>query len=366
MNQTLKSEKDWFSKPGDSLKLLIRRRGLTVEQIATGMSGGEETLRNIFGGTAAIDTKIAGELAATIGGTKQFWLNRQSLYDSSLKQAVQEAADLEPEQWLDQVPDPLTVKSRNKKDLELHAQLHRRLQYFNVPTFDGWFEQYGKHASETPFRESPAFESQESSKLLWLRRGELEAELVSTDIWNPSVLKESLPDIRKLTKISKPYKFLPKLREILASSGVALAVVKAPKKCHVSGATRMIATDKAMLLVSFRYRSDDQFWFTVFHEIGHLLLHGARTFVDNDHSSTKDIEKEANQFARECIIPNEAMGEFRSLRLNRQSVLRFSTRTGVATGLVVGQMQHAKMIRPDQFNKLKRFWKWEDINAVVV
>ena len=366
MNQHLKLDKDWFSKPGDSLKLLMRRRGMTFEQVASELSGGEQTLRDIFGGAAEIGENTATELVKIFGGSHTYWVSRQSLYNRSLDEAVQEAATFEPEQWLDSVPDPITGKNKSKKDLELHAQLRRRLSYFNVPTFDGWFEQYGKYASQTPFRESVTFQSNQSLKLLWLRRGELEADLITTKPWDPATLRRNLPQIIKLTRISKPHRFLPKLKELLASAGVALVVVKSPKNCHVSGAARMVAPAKAMLLVSFRYRSDDQFWFTVFHEIGHLLLHEGQTFVDDDHSSDVDIEVEANQFAGECIIPSHAAAEFRLLKCSRSAVLRFSTKLGISPGLVVGQLQHYKIISPRQLNGIRRHWKWEDINPAEI
>ena len=68
-------------------------------------------------------------------------------------------------------------------------------------------------------------------------------------------------------------RFLPKLQALCAEAGVALVFVRAPRGCRVSGASRLVTPEKAMILVSFRFRSDDQFWFTVFHEIGHLILH---------------------------------------------------------------------------------------------
>jgi len=359
-------EQDWFSRPGDSIRSLMKRKGLTLDQIASECSDGEVTLRRVISGDVKLNAAIANDLAQILGGTQRFWLDRQSLYDDSLERAVCDAAALEPEEWLDRVPDPLATKKQNESELDLHAQLRRRLSFFNVPTYRSWFEQYGKHTTETPFRESQAEKPNDSLKLLWLRRGELEADLIPTSTWNPKVLEQSIDQIRNLTKISKPARFLPKLQEILASAGVAFVVVRSPKNCFVSGATRMISEHKAMLLVSFRYRADDQFWFTVFHEIAHLILHDARTFVDDIHDSEKDVEKEANDFARDCIIPKNVFEELDGLAPRRKDILRFSTAFGVAPGLVVGQMQHAKLIRPNQLNGLKRFWNWQDINPALI
>jgi hypothetical protein len=91
-----------------------------------------------------------------------------------------------------------------------------------------------------------------------------------------------------------------------------------------------------MLLVSFRYRADDQFWFTVFHEIGHLLLHQAQTFVDDSNTPEDRSEQEANDFAKSVIIPIDRAAEFEDMAENRESILRFSVSIGVAPGLTVG------------------------------
>ena len=119
-----------------------------------------------------------------------------------------------------------------------------------------------------------------------------------------------------------------------------------------------------MILTSFRHRSDDQFWFTLFHEIGHLVLHHAQTFVDSDEMQIDDREDEANDYARRCIVPDERMDEFQALTEDRDRVLRFSVRLKIAPGLTVGQMQKRRMIEPNRLNYLKRRWTWEQIAPV--
>jgi Zn-dependent peptidase ImmA (M78 family) len=125
----------------------------------------------------------------------------------------------------------------------------------------------------------------------------------------------------------------------------------------------MVARDKAMVLLSFRGLSDDKFWFTVFHELGHLILHGAKSFVDAEMEEYDENEREANQFAARLIVPEYREREFESLSANREAVIRFSVGADVAPGLIVGQMQHRDMIAPHQLDYLKRRWKWEQLKA---
>ena len=118
-----------------------------------------------------------------------------------------------------------------------------------------------------------------------------------------------------------------------------------------------------MVLVSFRHLTDDHFWFTVMHEFAHLILHGARTFVDTDDTSPDEFEKQANEFASSCIVPPSKWVEFANLRYDTASVLRFSVSLGIAPGLVVGQLQHRGEIPRNRLNYLKRRWTWADIES---
>lgn len=355
---------DWFSKPGDSLRALMLRRGLPVEHVAQHLQGGMSTLRRLLDGTGTIDTQQAAELAEHFGGTASFWLKRQANYEAALERAVDMAAATECDDWL-KLPVPgdkprgrLTVEKRR-------AELKRRLTFYSVGNLKAWDARYGRICSNTLFRKSEAFTSDDAAILMWLRMGELSADVVDTQNWSAGNLQDRLGEIRKLSKVKDPWLFLPKLRELCAQSGVAVVTKRAPQGCPASGASRMIAPDKAMILLSFRGLSDDKFWFTVFHEIGHLLLHGACTFVDAEMDGFDEVEREANRFASQLIVPEQNDDEFVQLKPTQDQIVRFSVRVGIAPGLTVGQMQHRRMIRQDQMNYLKRRWKWDQIEDLL-
>ncbi len=170
---------------------------------------------------------------------------------------------------------------------------------------------------------------------------------------------QQLHAARKLTKVKDPDKFLPSLRDLCAAAGVAIVVVREPTGCRASGATQFLNDSKAMLLLSFRYRSDDHFWFSFFHEAGHLILHKTKSpVIEYGEEPDEAQEREANSFAESVLIPDDARDEFNRLSANTEAVLRFSIRIGIAPGIVVGQLQHKGKIRRDQLNKLKRRYAW--------
>lgn len=366
MKKALEFTPDWFSKPGDSLRGLMLRRSINAQEVAHHLDGGMKTLRGLLDGSNPIDSDHASVLAEAVGGTISFWLKRQEQYEAALERAVDRAAAVEADDWL-LLPVPGGKPRGRLTQEKKRDEVRRRLRFFNVGTIDAWQARYGKICTSTMFRTSTAFDSDDGAVLMWLRDGELSSDLVSTRPWDADNLQDRLDSIRKLSKLRQPEVFLPKLKELCAEAGVAVVAKRAPPGCRASGASRLVAPDKAMILLSFRGLSDDKFWFTVFHELGHLILHGAKTFVDSDMNGDDldESENEANEFASRMIVPEERAEEFRSLPADKTKMIRFSGKAGVSVGLLVGQMQHRKMIRPDQMNYLKRHWKWDDLAEVL-
>lgn len=354
---------DWFSKPGDSLRSSMRRRQVAAQQLAESLPGGMGEVRGLLDGSLRIDSTTAEILSGLVGGSVSFWLKRQANYERALEEALETALNFEMDEWLAHVPSPVARTPGRPTTKRAREELRQRLVFFNVSNFRAWEARYGQLCEVTRFRTSQSFASNHGSVLGWLRRGELEADLISTRTWNPGNLQDRLDEIRKLTRLSRPNRFLPKLRELCAEAGVALVVVKTPRGCHASGASRLVTSDKAMVLVSFRHRSDDHFWFTVFHEIGHLLLHGAATFVDGDEVPLNKAEQEANKFASESIIPERYHNQMGALPLERETIMRFARSIGVSPGLVVGQLQHREIVPHSKLNYLKRHWSWAEIES---
>lgn len=353
---------DWFSKPGDSILSLMRRRAVSATELADRLDGEMEVLRGLVSGLHPIDEHIAKVISETLGGSPRFWLQRQEDYDKALDRAVNAIGADERAGLLKKVVSPCPAPRGRRSTSKAVEEVRIRLAFYNVNGIQAWNARYGQCIDATRFRTSDSFASNEGALSLWLRAGELEAEVVSTKPWNPEKLSEHLSSIRRLSLIRQPVRVLPKLRQALANVGIALVILKAPPGCRASGASRFLGRDKAMLLLSMRHKSDDHFWFTLFHELGHLLLHGDQTFIDEEGMPEDRFEVEANEFARNCIVPEAMEGKFKQVPANREAVLRFSVSLGVAAGLVVGQMQHRGMIGYEKLNFLKRYYKWEDID----
>jgi HTH-type transcriptional regulator / antitoxin HigA len=345
---------NWASAPGDTIVDVLKQQGLSVIEFGHRIGQTTEGAMDLIQGRTAITIAVARQLALVLGASVEFWMSRDFQYREDI-------ARLDSE-WLGGLPiDDMVSFGWLKPVPDQSQRIATVLEFFNASSVGTLRETYATMQEMIAFRTSPAFESQPAAVAAWLRQGEIEAQAINCSPWDPKGFQVCLTRIRSLTRNKDPKRFLPVLKKLCAEAGVAIVVVRAPAGCRASGATRFLSRDKALLMLSFRYLTDDQFWFTFFHEAGHLLLHGERGFFleGAETSSTKE-EEDANQFAAGILIPSESQQALLGLPLDAREVVRFAVRLGVSPGIVVGQLQHSKTIRQNQLNRLKRHFRWAD------
>jgi len=348
---------DWASAPGATMADILRERGLPVVEFAHRMGDTLEHATDLLQGRATITIGVARRLKRVLGASVEFWMSRDFQYREDI--ARLHAVDQE---WLTQLPVGDMIRLGWLKAVPLPSdEIAACLRFFNVPSVQAWRQAYANLAEMAAFRTSPSFDSRPAAVAAWLRQGEIESEAIQCNPWDPGRFEDLLFDIRSLTRQKNPNRFVPELRKLCATVGVAIAVVRAPSGCRASGATRFVSPNKALLLLSFRHLSDDQFWFTFFHEASHLLLHGVRGFfLEGFEASTTKEEEEANQFAARTLVPPEFQEKLLNLPLDGRKVIRFAREIGISPGIVVGQLQHHGRIKHRQLNSLKRRFTWED------
>ena len=83
---------------------------------------------------------------------------------------------------------------------------------------------------------------------------------------------------------------------------------------------RSFSPNKALLQLSFRYLSDDHFWFTFFHEAGHLILHSKSALFLEGAKNVDACELEANEFAARILVPSEFQKRLQDLPIDRHEI----------------------------------------------
>ncbi len=356
----------WASPPGETIAEILELKHLSSADLAVMIETTQEDIDDLLEGKTSISLGVARDLASALGSSVEFWMARDIQYRDDVSRL--QNTELE---WLREVPVGDMIKfgwvsPRPHPEEEVSACL----AFFGVQSVQTWRRAYGGLENMAAFRTSSSFDSHPGSVAAWLRRGEIEAAEIDTKPWNPERFTEALEKIRGLTKVKDPHRFIPTLRDLCGDAGVAVAVVRAPSGCRASGAVRFLNPDKALVQLSFRHLSDDHFWFSFFHEAGHLLFHQERIAVleslrgdncgllEETDPLSEEEESEASVFAAETLIPPQFQEQLQKLPTVTRSVLRFSARVGVSPGIVVGQLQHSGRVAPNRLNRLKRRYKW--------
>ena len=148
-------------------------------------------------------------------------------------------------------------------------------------------------------------------------------------------LEAALPELRSLT-VEDPVQAVQRAQALLRDCGVALTLVPAMPGLGTHGATRWVQ-GHPLIQLSDLWKCDDQFWFTLFHEIAHVLLHESNGLYLNDNHD--NLEKEADAYASHFLVPEDYEDRLPRHR-NLDEVKALAKELGIAPSIVLGQAQH--------------------------
>lgn len=345
--------------PGEYLAEVIRSKNMTQAELARRTGRPVQAINEIVKGEKALTPETALQLERALGVPAHIWTGLESRY--RLIKAKEEERKLIQRElpYLQKTPYKQLAEigcvARSRKREFKVRELHR---FYGVSSLANLRETW---VSAPAFRRSPKWDASSYALAAWLRCAELRAFEISAEPFDRTELKKAMGDFRSWTTRS-PEEFLPDLRRRLADCGVALALLPHFPKTYANGATFWLSAEKAVLALSIRGRWADIFWFSLFHEVGHLVLHKRTMFVDDGDvpPGRRGLEKEANKFAAESLIPEGKLRAFIEIGSFEESSVRdFATELGIAPGIVVGRLQHEGAVKQDsELNRLRERYEW--------
>lgn len=349
---------NYVTRPGEVLESHLEARGMTKAEFANRCGRPLKTISEIVHGKAAITPETAIQFERVLGVPATLWLALESRYRLDLAKRAERASLARFLPWTEQFPVKDLLRHGAFEDPASETDLvGKLLAFFGVGTVDGWEETFG--TLRVAYRRSAAFAASPGSMTAWLRLGELAADALTCAPYEKRAFKEALAGCRTLTE--RPFVDAhPELVERLAAAGVALVLVPELPKTHVSGVSRWLAKDRALIQMSLRHKTGDHAWFTLFHEAAHVLLHSKKgVYIDEPNGERTDEEEEADRFARDLLIPPGTFSSFvHAGEFSETAVRRFAANVGVAPGIVVGRLQHEGHVPFAALNRLKERLTW--------
>jgi len=349
---------DYSVAPGEILAETLEARQISQAELATRCGLSEKHVSQIITGKASITSGTALLLERTLGVAASLWLNLESSHRLHLARQAEQTKLEEYSSWAAEFPwRELAARGYVPPSRTVAGKVKGLLGFFGVTSPDAWERQYA--GLTVAYRGTTAFARSREAVTCWLRIGEVEAAHAETAPYDRSAFREALQAIRGLTRLD-PVDFEPRMVALCQSAGVALVFVPELPKTRLSGATRWLSADKAIVMQSLRYRTDDQFWFTFFHEAAHVFLHGKRAvFVDEAGAERTPAEDEADKFAADLLIPPDAYKRLvEEGPPSRAQVESLAKKIGIAPGIVVGRLQHDGVIPFNRFQDLKRTFQF--------
>lgn len=335
---------------------------MSQSELARRMGRPVKTINEIVNAKAALTPDTAIQLERTLGISATFWNNLEAAYREHL--AFERArAEMEASAgWADAFPvNDLVRHGLLQRGLGKGDTLAAILKFFAVSSPRAWESHWLAPAAS--LRASAAFASSPYAVAAWLRWGETIAAGVETAPFNAEAFVTVLRDIRGLTRREPLSQTVTRIQGLCATAGVAVVLTPELGKTRLSGAAHWLSPSKAIVQLSLRHKSDDQFWFSLFHEAGHIVTRKGCDYVDaadgEQEEDTGEEERAANRFAADSLIPRGDYASFVSEgRFSSDAVRAFASEQGVAPGIVVGRLQHEDLIDHSRLNELKRPIRW--------
>ena len=351
-----KFEPDYAVSPGETLFEVMQSLDMNQKELGQRTGLTVQSLNRIFKGIQPITYETANRLELATGVPASFWNNLEANYREQLTKIEERNRLAKALDWLKKIPTNELIRrgvlSATKDKVQL---LRETLKFFGVSSVESWYQFWGSPAVAA--RRSPCFETRLEAAATWIRLGELQARKINCKPYDKHRFREALSQIRNLTR-ETPEVFEPEMKRLCAESGVALALVKEMKKVPWNGATKWLTPTKAMILLNLRGKGEDKFWFSFFHEAGHVLNDGKRNLFINDGSHQDPREIRADVFAMKFLIHPKYDRIIQNAR-SKEDIVRIANELGISPGIVAGRYQFLTK-NWDRFNKLIRQFKWAE------
>lgn len=335
--------------PGYYVKDYIDEQGITQEELAKRLQTTPKYVSDLVNGRINLTDEMVLKLSIIFGTSTKMWLNLNQKYIEK-KLEIEKRIRIEEEcEIVRKIDYKFWVELGLVKATRVAAEKVEELQrYFKVSSLGvlsqrDFLVQYRTSVSEVT-------DINVINANAWVQTAINIGTLRDVEPFDKKKLMGAIPEIRSMT-VQHPKDFYPRLKELLASCGVALVLLPNLKNCGVNGAVKWLGKDKVVLALNDRRKYADTFWFALFHELGHVLQQRIKVLLVSEQNKTgletdeliQRLEAEADLFSQETLIPKAYYNEF--LRDNpsgftAEAIKEFAAKINILPGIVVGRLQH--------------------------
>lgn len=332
--------------PGATIKEQISDRKMTQKELAARMDMSEKHISHLINGDSQLTLDVALKLEMVLGLPARFWNNLESEYRETLLKIDEENKLEEDIKIANTIPyNEMAKYNWVEKCLKQSERVFNLRKFFEITHLDLLSKPFCQNIA---YRKLGNSEKSDIALLVWAQKAKLEARKANVKPINIAKLNKIIPEIKSLT-LRKTLDFEEILKNKLSECGIAIVFLPHIGGSFLHGAT-FYEGSKIVIGMTIRGKDADRFWFSLFHEFGHIIL----GHINSSEGISCENETEADNFARECLIPSKSFEEFvKNNSFTKKSIIDFSKKIGIASGIVVGRLQKERFIPFNRFNDLK-------------
>lgn len=350
---------DFIIHPGISIKEKLDENDMNQEELAERTGFSAKHVSEVINGKKGISPKFAKALEYIFGVKATFWLNLQAIYDKEIIE-YQERNNIDKRE--------IEITKRIEPILE-YAILLNLIDKYNNPTEEviiarnlcktnNLLNIEKLLITKVAYRTAKNINVDEYVLYAWQRVCELIAENENIENkYDSKKLESHLGDIKQLMFEEDPNIMIQKLKEIFKECGIIFELVKNFQGAPIQGFIKN-KDDKIILCMTLRQSYADIFWFTLFHEMGHILNNDIKIdyYIENT-----EAEDTADNFAKEFLINSDNYNKYISKKdFSIENIKKFSEENNIKEFILIGRLQKDKLLPYNRYNDLKIRYKWAD------
>lgn len=332
---------DLIIHPGETIKELLEEKNMTQEELAIRTEYSAKHVSEVISGKKDISSKFANALEYVFGIPTEFWINLQGNYDKELLE-LKKINNIKEEEFnvLTELKDIVKYCETTgiiKKWLNKSLTLLSMRKFLNV---NNLMSIPNLPLQQVSFRGSKKIKVNINVLYAWKKICEyLTDKIVIKNKFEKENLIKKYEEI-KSTMFLEPNEMLIELKKIFSECGIAFEIVHNFAGAPVQGYIQK-RKDKIVLCMTIRKSFSDIFWFTLFHEIGHLLNDDfSNQYIDYSFIES-EIEKKADSFARNILINDDSYKDFiKNGKFDIDTISKFAKSQNVKPGIVIGRIQN--------------------------
>lgn len=331
---------DLLVHPGETIKEVLVEKNMSQEELAIRTEYSAKHVSEVVRGKKDISSEFANRLEYALGIPAHFWMNLQTNYDKEVFEIncvnnIQEKElnilkDLKDVVKFCENAD--IIECNSKKEITV-LNMRKFLNLNNLCSIPSLSIQ------QAAFRGSKVNKVNVYVLYAWQKLCEyFTNKAIITNNYDKEKLKTKYEDIKK-TMFLPANDMVEELKKIFAECGIAFEVVQHFTGAPVQGFIQK-KNEKVILCMTIRQSFSDIFWFTLFHEIGHLLHDDfSNQYIDYQFIESEE-EKKADIFARNTLIDENKYNEFmKKANIGISDIKCFADSQNVKPGIVIGRIQ---------------------------